>query len=300
MKDVVVLPGPSSIKLGCSIASYLNVDPVEVELRTFSDGESKIKINANLLNRKCIIVQSTYPPVDSHFLQTLMMLSYCNDSGASAVIPVIPYMGYARQDKVFLEGEFVTMSMIARLIEYFEIHNLITVDIHSTKALSYFNFNIFNISSVPLLAKYAINNFNLTDPIIVSPDLGGVPRAKELAGIMNASFLGLRKNRDRFTGNITMGEKLDITITNRDIVILDDMISSGGTILKAVDILRNNNCGKIFVMCVHALSDEKSINLLKRSGINEIVSTNSIPRSCSKIDLSNEIARTLSYILSRS
>ncbi len=299
MKDVVVLPGPSSIELGDSIASCLNVDPVEVELRTFSDGESKIRINANLLNKKCIIVQSTYPPVDSHFLQTLMMLSYCNDSGASEVIPVIPYMGYARQDRVFLEGEFVTMSMISKLFEYFGTRNLITVDIHGTQALSYFNYDIFNISSMPLLAKYAINNFNLTEPIIVSPDLGGVPRAKEFAGIMNASFLGLRKNRDRFTGNIIMDEKLDITITNRDIVILDDMVSSGGTILRAMDILRNNSCGKVFVMCVHALSDEKSINLLKSSGINEIVSTNSIPRSCSKIDLSSEIAKTLSYILSR-
>ena len=130
MKDVVVLPGPSSIELGNSIASCLNVDPVEVELRTFSDGESKIRINANLLNKKCIIVQSTYPPVDSHFLQTLMMMSYCNDSGASEVIPVIPYMGYARQDRVFLEGEFVTMSMISKLFEYFGTRNLITVDIH--------------------------------------------------------------------------------------------------------------------------------------------------------------------------
>ena len=152
---------------------------------------------------------------------------------------------------------------------------------------------------MPLLAKYATNNFDLADPVIVSPDLGGVSRAKEFAGIMNASFIGLKKNRDRFTGNITMGEKLDIPVTNRDIVILDDMVSSGGTILKSVDILKNNNCGKIFVMCVHALADEKSINLLKSSGINEIVSTNSIPRSCSKIDLSSEIGKTLTSILSR-
>jgi ribose-phosphate pyrophosphokinase len=299
MKDVVVLPGPSSKKLGDSIASCLDVDPVEVELRTFSDGESKIRINANLLNKKCVVVQSTYPPVDSHFLQTLMMLSYCNDSGASEVILVIPYMGYARQDRVFLDGEIVTISMIARLYEYFGTRNLITVDIHSTKALSYFNYDILNISSIPLLAKYAINNFSLTKPIIVSPDLGGVPRAKEFAEIMNASFLGLRKNRDRFTGNITIDEKLDATVTNRDIVILDDMVSSGGTILRAIDILKNNSCGRVFVMCVHALSDEKSIDLLKSSGISDIVSTNSIPRSCSKIDLSNEIAKTLSSILSR-
>ena len=101
MKDIAVLPGPSSAALGSSIASCLKVDPVDVELRTFSDGESKIRINSNLVNKRCVVVQSTFPPVDSHYLQTLMMLSYCINSGAAAVIPVVPYMGYARQDRSF-------------------------------------------------------------------------------------------------------------------------------------------------------------------------------------------------------
>lgn len=297
LKDVVVLPGPSSIELGNSIASYLNTDPIKVEVRTFSDGESKIRINSNVINKKCIVVQSTYPPVDSNFLQTLMILSYCYNAGATEVIPIIPYMGYARQDRIFLEGELVTISMIAKLFECFGTRNLITVDIHSVKALSYFNCNAFNISSIPSLARYAIENFDIKEPIIVSPDLGGIPRAKEFAGILNASFIGLRKNRDRVTGNITMDENLDIIVRNRDIIILDDMISSGGTILKAVDILKRNNCGKIFVMCVHALSDEKSLEILKSSGIDDMVSTNSIPRSSSRIDLSADIIKTLYSIL---
>ena len=117
-------------------------------MRVFSDGESKIRINANLLNKKCIVVQSTYPPVDSHLMQALMIIYSCYESGASEVIPVIPYMGYARQDKKFLEGEFATISLIAKLLECINIHNLITVDIHSIKAISYFNLNILNISSI--------------------------------------------------------------------------------------------------------------------------------------------------------
>ena len=116
----------------------------------FSDGESKIRINANLLNKKCIVVQSTYPPVDSHLMQALMIIYSCYESGASEVIPVIPYMGYARQDKKFLEGEFATISLIAKLLECINIHNLITVDIHSIKAISYFNLNILNISFIHL------------------------------------------------------------------------------------------------------------------------------------------------------
>jgi len=299
VKDIVVLPGPSSVQLGTCIASSLNADPIDVELRTFSDGESKIRINANLLNKKCVVVQSTFPPVDSHYLQTLMMLSYCINSGAAEVIPVIPYMGYARQDRIFLEGEVVTMAFIAKLFECFRIKDLITIDIHSSKALSCFNLNIFNISSIPLLAHYAKANFNLNKPLIVSPDHGGAMRARMFAEILKTSFITLKKNRDRRSGTITIDENLDIGVKDRDIILLDDMISSGGTIMKAIDVLNKYNCGRIFVMCVHALSDEKSLDTIKKSGICDIVSTNSIPRSCSKIDLSKEIAKKLSSIFNR-
>lgn len=297
MKDIAVLPGPSSNKLGASIATCLNVDPINVELRTFSDGESKIRINANLVNKKCIVVQSTFPPVDSHYLQMFMMLSYCINSGAATVIPVVPYMGYARQDRSFLQGEVVTMALIAKLFECFHIKDLVTIDIHSSTALSCFNLNVFNMSSIPLLANYAKANFNLNAPIIISPDEGGANRAKVFSEILETSYLSLIKKRDRQTGNITIDEDLHEDIRDRDIILLDDMISSGGTIMKAVDILRKNNCGRIFVMCVHALSEEKSLNAIRETGIQDLISTNSIPRSCSKIDLSNEIAKTLCSIL---
>ena len=297
MKDLAVLPGPSSTKLGTSIASILNVDPVEVELRTFSDGESKIRINANLVNKRCVIVQSTFPPVDSHYLQTFMMISYCIKSGAAEVIPVIPYMGYARQDRTFLEGEVVSMALVSKLFDCFRINNLVTIDIHSATALSCFDLNVFNISSIPLLAKYAQTNFNLVDPLIVSPDQGGATRAKLFSDILRTSSVSLRKKRDRQTGNITMDENLDIEVKDRDIVIIDDMISSGGTIMRAIDVLKKNDCNRIFVMCVHALSDEKSLDTLRKTGIHDLISTNSIPKSCSKIDLSDEIAKTLSSIL---
>ncbi len=291
------MPGPSSVDLGNSIASHLNVQAIKVDLRTFSDGESKIRINSNLSNKKCIVVQSTYPPVDSNILQALMIVSSCYSSGASEVIPVIPYMGYARQDRAFLEGEFVTISLIAKLFECIGVQNLITVDIHSVKSLSYFNCNVVNISSINSLACYALKNFELNKPVVVSPDIGGINRAKEFASILNAPFFGLKKKRDRLTGEVIMEESLDVNIKDRDIIIIDDMISSGGTILKATNLLKKNNCGKISVMCVHALADEKSLRLLTESGLSNIISTNSVPKSSSKVDLSLDISRTLSDIL---
>jgi len=299
LKDVVVLPGPSSLELGNFIATRLNSTSIPIDLRIFSDGESKIRIDTNLLNKKCIVVQSTCPPVDSNIMQTLMIISCCYASGASEVITVMPYMGYARQDRKFLEGEFPTISLIARLLECANIRNLITVDIHSIKALSYFKLNIFNISSINSLANYAKTNFNLINPVIISPDIGGISRAKEFAKIINSNFFGLRKIRDRASGNIVMDTNLEFDIKDRDIIIIDDMISSGGTILKAVDLLKKNQCGKIYVMCVHILADENSLNTLKNAGITDLVSTNSIPRSSSKVDLSMDITNALYSIICR-
>jgi ribose-phosphate pyrophosphokinase len=299
VKDIVVLPGPSSTQLGRSIASCLNVELVNVELRTFSDGESKIRINADLSEKKCIIVQSTFPPVDSNYLQTLMMVSYCKSSGAAEVIPVIPYMGYARQDRSFLDGEVVTMSLIAKLFDCFGIKDLVTIDIHSLKALSYFQSNIVNLTSIPLLARYALNNLELKNAVVVSPDQGGSDRVKLFADIIKSPSLCMRKVRDRNTGQIAIYDDLDLDVAGSDIIILDDMISSGGTIMKAIEILKKNKSGRIIVMCVHALSDESALDKLRKTGIFDLISTNSIPRSCSKIDLSDEISEKLSTILAK-
>ncbi len=299
MKDVVVLPGPSSLDLGNYIAARLKSISIPIDLKIFSDGESKIRIDTNLSNKKCIVVQSTYPPVDSHLLQTLMIVSGCYYAGASEVITVLPYMGYARQDRKFLEGEFVTISLIARLLECIDVRNLITVNIRSIKALSYFNLKIFNISSIKSLANYARTKFDLVDPIVVSPDAGGISRAKEFSEIMNSNFFALKKIRDRISGNVVMDENLQVDIKDHDIIIIDDMISSGETILKALGLLKKNQCGKIYAMCVHALSDENSINRLKTAGLTDLISTNSVPRSCSKVDLSTDITNALSSILYR-
>ena len=297
MKDLVVLAGSSSLDLAYHISGRLKSVSVPVDLRVFSDGESKIRIDANLLNKKCIVVQSTYPPVDSHLLQTLMIISCCYDLGASEVLAVMPYMGYARQDRKFLDGEFPTISLIAKMLECIDVRNLITVDIHSIQALSYFKLKIFNISAINSLANYAKSWFNLVNPVVISPDMGGVSRAKEFSKIIQSDFFGLKKIRDRISGNIVMDENLEFDVRDRDIVIIDDMISSGGTILKSLDVLKKNRCGKIYVMCVHALSDEHTINTLKNAGLTDIVSTNSVPRSCSKVDLSLDITNALSSII---
>lgn len=153
-KQIAIISGPSSVFISSNVAEAMNAELVPTDLKIFSDGESKIRITKNIKGKNCVIIQSTYPPIDRHLLQALMLIKNCTDDGAANIIAVIPYMAYARQDKAFLEGEVVSMALVAKLLEVCGTKQFITVDIHSRLALSYFTISAFNLSSIPLLANY--------------------------------------------------------------------------------------------------------------------------------------------------
>ena len=289
LTDVSVVAGPGSADLANNIARSLGARLNVADLRIFSDGESSIKLGK--VGKNCIIVQSTHPPADTHLMQLLMMAKKCTDDGAQHMCAVIPYLCYARQDRAFLEGEVVTIALVAKLFETIGVKHIITVDIHSQLALSYFR-SIQNVSSVPLLADYA-SKMNLHDPIAVSPDAGGANRAKEFARHLGIDVLTLKKYRHRVTGEVAVDEKVDIDISKRDAIVIDDIISSGGSIIKAAEILHKKGIGRIFAMCAHALLIGEAAGKIKSAGIQEIISTNSVPGEYSKVEISSEIASAL-------
>jgi len=285
-----VVTGPGSFDLANNIARRLGAQLAVASLRIFSDGESSIKLGR--VGKNCVIVQSTNPPTDTHLIQLLMMAKKCTDDGAQDICAVIPYLGYARQDRAFLEGEVVSISLVAKLFETVGLKHIITVDIHSQLAMSYFA-SIQNVSSVPLLADYASNKMKLRDPIAVSPDAGGTNRAKEFAQRLDIDVLVLKKSRHRVTGDVTVDESLDMDISKRDAIVIDDIISSGGSLIKAAEVLNKKRVGKIYAMCAHALLIRDAAQKIKSAGVEDIISTNSVPGQYSKVDLSPEIALAL-------
>ena len=178
-KELSIIDGPSSPDLAAKIAQDLRAELIPVDVRIFSDGESRIKMG-NVKKKNCVIVQSTYPPTDRHLLQTLMMIKKCTDDDAADICTVIPYMAYSRQDRAFQGGEVISMELIAKLLEAAGNKRLITIDIHSPLALSYFSINVQNISSIPLLANYAASNMKLNRAVVVSPDAGDALEAMDL------------------------------------------------------------------------------------------------------------------------
>jgi ribose-phosphate pyrophosphokinase len=287
--ETSVVTGPGTFDLADKIARRLRAHLAVASLRIFSDGESSIKLG--MVGKNCVIVQSTNPPTDTHLIQLLMMAKKCTDDGAQDICAVVPYLGYARQDRAFLEGEVVSISLVAKLFESVGLKHIITVDIHSELAMSYFA-SIQNVSSIPLLADYA-SKMRLHDPIAVSPDSGGTNRAKEFARHLDIDVLVLKKSRHKVTGDVTIEERLDIDISRRDAIVIDDIISSGGSLIKAAEVLNKKGAGKIYAMCAHALLIKDAAQKIKSAGVEDIVSTNSVPSQYAKVDLSPEIALAL-------
>lgn len=296
-KDVAIIAGPSSVDLGTAIARHLDAELVPVHLKIFPDGESKIKVRKVEKNH-CIIVQSTYPPTDRHLLQALMMLERCSKDGSANVWAVMPYMAYSRQDREFLDGEVVSAALVAKLVENVGTKKLITVDVHSPASLSYYTIDTQNISAVGLLAEYAAGKIKPNAPIVVSPDLGGTKRAAEFAKILGTDMIALTKSRDKDTAQVFIEEKeLDSNVVGRDLILLDDMISTGESIVESCKFLKKYKPNKIYAMCTHALLIGDAMTRINSAGVDEIISTNSIPGISAKVDLAQLISAQLKTII---
>ncbi len=290
--NTVIISDNRNSSLAKNISLNLDVPYENAELRVFADGESKIRLD-NVAKRNCIIIHSTYPPIDQHLMQLFMIIYKCKQDGASDICVVNPYLAYSRQDKIFVEGEIVTINLIGRILASLGTTKLVTIDAHSPESFNY-SFETVDLSAIPSLASYVKNNITLNKPIVISPDEGGIQRAKKFAGVINVDMLSLIKTRDRFTGDVSISLSDQQPLENRDALIVDDMISTGNSIIKATEILKKNNIGNVYVVCTHALLLNDAKEKLLNAGIMEVISTNSIPNEFAKVDLSSVISSYLS------
>ncbi len=290
LTSYTVIGGNSSQDLAKKLARKLNAKSITSQLRVFPDGESKITISGKP-DGKIVIVQSTYPPVDSNLIRALALISEARKY-SSEVYAVIPYFGYARQDKEFLPGEVITMSLVANMFKAIGAKKIIVVDIHSKMALNHFKISATNITAVPQLVKY-FKKLDLKDPLVVSPDLGGIARAKYFAKLFGTKFIALKKYRDRKTGNVEIRSKDQKHVRARDMVLVDDIISTGGSIVKAAEFLKKQKCRNIYAACTHALLIGDAEKRIRRAGVSKIVSTNTIPGKTSVVDVSPIIAKAI-------
>ena len=290
MSKLSIISGKTSENLAKELSKKIKANLVKSEIRVFPDGESKITLIGKISKKKSIVLQSIYPPVDTNLVQVLSLITKAKEN-SSEVIAVIPYMGYARQDREFLPGEIVTMKVLGKLFKSAGASKIIVVDIHSSIGLKHFSIKTKNVTAIPDLVGF-FKKLSLKNPLVVSPDQGGKERAKDFAKEFNSDYIALEKTRDRKTGKVKIKTK-NLEVENRDLILVDDIISTGGSIIKATQFLKKQKCKKIYVACTHALLMNDAEKKIKKAGVTSIISTNTIPGKTSKVDISKTIAKAI-------
>ena len=290
MSKLSIISGKTSENLAKKLSKKIKANLVKSEIRVFPDGESKITLIGKISKKKSIVLQSIYPPVDTNLVQVLSLITKAKEN-SSEVIAVIPYMGYARQDREFLPGEIVTMKVLGKLFKSAGASKIIVVDIHSSIGLKHFSIKTKNVTAIPDLVGF-FKKLSLKNPLVVSPDQGGKERAKKFAKEFNSDYIALEKTRDKKTGKVKIKTK-NLEVENRDLILVDDIISTGGSIIKATQFLKKQKSKRIYVACTHGLLMNNAEKKIRKAGVTSIISTNTIPGKTSKVDISNTIAKAI-------
>jgi ribose-phosphate pyrophosphokinase len=289
------MAGPSSQEFGTKLAKRLGLPLLAVTTTEFPDQEIKYKFEEKLSGLEVLLVQATYPPSGKHYMQLFLAAHHMSQEGAR-VHAVIPYLGYARQSKAFLPGEIVSLGIVSHLLRSVGVNRVSTVDMHSAEGLALFSMPIYSVSAIPGLAHYVKTQVKLEDPVMVAPDDGSLKRTQAFASLYGAEFIQFRKKRDKVTGRIKM-EADKPQVKGRDCLIVDDVITTGGTVAASTELLRKAGARKVVTACVHAVLLGDTLDKLRRAGVDEVIGTNTVPSSVSKVDASEPMAAYLRTII---
>ncbi len=298
--DKILIVGPASQILGIRIAHELSIKYVNTEFKTFPDGENYIRINiedeALIAGKEIIIVQSTGPSSsgnqNARLFELLMMIDAVKRMSAKKIVVIIPYFAYGRQDKIFRPGESQFANLIIRILDSMGIDELYVVDIHAPEILEDTFSKITNIDSMEVLADY-VKSLGAKDIVVVAPDKGALERSKAFAKHFgeNVPVDYFEKKRDVKTGEITMSGKL--SLKDKDIVISDDIISTGGTMATAIKLSKQSGASRVYAVATHALLLQNAKYRILSAGADEIIGTDSIDNEAAKVSLAKTIANYL-------
>jgi ribose-phosphate pyrophosphokinase len=286
-----IVPGPASRELGEKIAALAGIEAVPVAYKTFPDGENYVRLEGKMQDEHVVVVQTTSPPQDNRLMQLAFMADAARRGGARKVTAVVPYLAYARQDKIFLQGENVSVETVGNMLAAAGINELITVNVHQADALGKFPFPARNLSAIPLIAEYFVKK-GFKKAFVLSPDKGAMYIAQQAQQVLGGESGHLEKQRDRYTGQTSQTGK-GLNVKGKTVIIFDDIISTGGTIVGAAKILRELGAVHVFTACVHPLLVGDAEKRILDAGVEEIVGTYSIPSGASKVSLAPLISREL-------
>jgi ribose-phosphate pyrophosphokinase len=291
-----IILGPASTALAEKISELTGYEKVPVTYKRFPDGESYIRLEGNVQDEHVVVMQTTCAPQDNRLMQLAFMAAAAKRNKARKVTAVVPYFAYARQDKIFLPGENVSIETVAQMLKAAGVDALVTVNIHAENALNKFPFPAKNLSAIPLLAEYFVQK-GMKKAFALAPDKGAMYIAQQAQSVLQGEVGHLEKQRDRYTGQTSQTGK-GLNVKGQTVIIFDDIISTGGTIVGAAKILQELGAARIFTACVHPLLIGNAEKRILDAGVEEIVGTDSVPSHASKVSLAPLIAKALKALKS--
>jgi ribose-phosphate pyrophosphokinase len=283
--EMKLFGGTSNSELTLEVCEYLGITPGKITTTTFSDGETLVEIEENIRGRDVFVLQSTCTPVNDNLMQLLIIIDALRRASAQRITAVIPYYGYGRQDRKVKPRVPITAKLVADLITVSGANRVVSMDLHAGQIQGYFNIPVDNIFAAPILLKHIRSHFQ-NNLAIVSPDAGGVERARAFAKRLNASLAIIDKRRE--APNIAEAMNIIGEIQGKEVIILDDMVDTAGTLTEAAKALFERGTSKIYACCTHSVLSGPAIERIEASPIDSLVVTNTIPlngraKSCKKI-----------------
>ncbi len=278
--SISIVSGPSSQVLAGRVARTLGCHLADTEFSTFPDGERYLRVHNIDSCDHVVIVQST--PTDSDYISLLQLIDACDTSDRIDV--VIPYFGYARQDKRFKDGESVSARALAHAIT---ADHVFTVNIHNPGVLSYFDAPATSVNAAPAVGEY-IASMKLNDPMIIAPDEGAIDLARSTSENLGVGFDYMEKTR--ISGEEVSIKTKEPDVSGRDVVILDDIISTGGTIVETTRLLKENGAKRVFAACIHPVLVRNAVLRIFAAGVEGIIATDTLDRSVSVVTVAQLIA----------
>ena len=284
--ELKIFAGNSNRPLAAEITRYLQVPLGKAAVDTFSDGESKVEIKENVRGADVFVLQSTCAPGNTNLMELLLMLDAFKRASAQRITAVVPYYGYARQDRKVLPRVPISAKLVADLITTAGASRMLTVDLHSGQIQGFFNIPVDNLYASPVLLQHLRRQLNHQEVTIVSPDAGGVERARAIAARLDASLAIIDKRRAG--PNVVAEMNIIGDVDGRVAILLDDMVDTAGTLTMAADALKKGGARRILGCCTHPVLSGPAIHRLAESPVEELIVTNTIPlaadaEACGKI-----------------
>ncbi len=288
---MIILPGPASPELAPRLADKLKATVVPVFFKKFPDGENYIRIDGNIQGEEVVIVQTTSPPQDERIIQLFLITSAAKTHGARRIRVVMPYFAYSRQDKIFLPGEAFSAKTIVDMLKTCGATEIITVNAHNPAALKSFTIPVNDLSAIPLLAEH-FRDLGFEGAVSLSMGKKGLATARDASRILEGAYDYISTRRDRHTGKVRIEEK-PLDVRGKIAVIFDDIIGSGGTMMKAVAHAKSQGAAEVYAACVHALLVANAKEKIIQCGADGVVGTDSVPSPVSVVSVAPIIATAL-------